>query len=77
MCKLYSKHKQLKTMICRFYNVYGPHQVESGKWSTVIGIFEKQFRDNKPLTIKFDSAITTDAFTGKKVVTTYYVYDNS
>ena len=51
MCKLYSKHKQLKTMICRFYNVYGQHQVESGKWSTVIGIFEKQFRDNKPLTI--------------------------
>jgi len=51
LCKLYSKIKELKVMICRFYNVYGPHQVESGKWSTVIGIFEKQFKDNNPLTI--------------------------
>tara|TARA_R110000824_G_scaffold110418_1_gene258389 strand:+ start:10992 stop:12482 length:1491 start_codon:yes stop_codon:yes gene_type:complete len=33
--------------------------------------------DNRPLTIKLDSAITTDAFTSMKVITTYYVYDNS
>jgi len=51
LCNLYSKVKNLKAMICRFYNVYGPYQIEDGKWSTVIGIFEKQFRNNKPLTI--------------------------
>ena len=33
--------------------------------------------DNQPVTIKLDSAITTDSFTGMKVVTTYHVYDNS
>jgi UDP-glucose 4-epimerase len=40
-----------KFEIIYFYNVYGPNQIESGDMATVIGIFEKQFRDNKPLTI--------------------------
>ncbi len=37
--------------ICRFYNVYGPHQIEEGTYATVIGIFEKQYREGQPLTI--------------------------
>ena len=40
-----------KFEIIYFYNVYGPNQIESGDMATVIGIFEKQFRDNKPLTV--------------------------
>jgi len=40
-----------KFEIIYFYNVYGPNQIESGDMATVIGIFEKQFRDKKPLTI--------------------------
>ena len=51
LCKLYNNVYALKVAIARFYNVYGPHQIEDGRWSTVLGIFEKQFRENKPLTI--------------------------
>ena len=51
LCKLYSEVYGLNTAICRFYNVYGPHQLEDGTYATVIGIFEKQHRNNKPLTI--------------------------
>ena len=32
-----------------FYNVYGPGQIMKGKMSTVIGIFEDQYKHNKPL----------------------------
>ena len=51
LCKLYSNVYDLPTAICRFYNVYGPHQIEEGTYATVIGIFEKQYRDGQPLTI--------------------------
>jgi len=50
-CELYSKVFNLNTSICRFYNVYGPHQLEEGEYSTVLGIFERQYRNNEPLTI--------------------------
>ena len=51
LCKLYSSVYDVPTSICRFYNVYGPHQVEGGTWATVIGIFEKKYKEGKPLTI--------------------------
>ena len=54
LCKLYSNVYDLSTVVCRFYNVYGPHQVEEGTWATVIGKFENQFRNNKPLTVVGD-----------------------
>ena len=31
------------TKICRFYNVYGPHQLTEGEYCTVIGVFERQY----------------------------------
>ena len=54
LCKLYSSVYDLSTAICRFYNVYGPYQLEDGDYSTVLGIFEKQYREGKPLTITAD-----------------------
>jgi UDP-glucose 4-epimerase len=42
---------KLKYEIVYFYNVYGPNQISQGDMATVIGIFENQFKDNKPLTI--------------------------
>jgi UDP-glucose 4-epimerase len=42
---------KLKYEIIYFYNVYGPNQINEGDMATVVGIFEKQFNDNKPLTI--------------------------
>ena len=41
----------LKFEIIYFYNVYGPRHIRSGEMATVIGIFEKQYRNNKPLTV--------------------------
>ena len=40
-----------KYEIIYFYNVYGPNQISTGPMSTVIGIFEDQFINKKPLTI--------------------------
>jgi len=40
-----------KFEILYFYNVYGPGQIESGPMSTVIGIFENQFKKKLPLTV--------------------------
>ena len=34
-----------------FYNVYGPKQIREGNMATVIGIFENQFINKKPLTV--------------------------
>ncbi len=34
-----------------FYNVYGPNQIKVGDMATVIGIFENQYLNKKPLTI--------------------------
>ena len=40
-----------KFEIIYFYNVYGPKQISEGNMATVIGIFEKQYKKGKPLTI--------------------------
>ena len=40
-----------KFEIIYFYNVYGPKQIKHGNMATVIGIFEKQYINNKPLTV--------------------------
>jgi len=54
LCELYNKVYDLPTAICRFYNVYGEHQLEDGAYATVVGIFEKQYRNGKPLTVTGD-----------------------
>jgi UDP-glucose 4-epimerase len=41
----------LKYEIIYFYNVYGPGQICNGNMATVIGIFEHQFKNKKPLTV--------------------------
>ena len=42
---------KFKFEIIYFYNVYGPKQICVGDMATVVGIFEDQFRNNKPLTV--------------------------
>lgn len=51
LIKNYSKWFGLKFNILYFFNVYGPRQITSGAMATVIGIFEKQYKDKKPLTV--------------------------
>ena len=40
-----------KFEIIFFYNVYGPKQIKVGDMATVIGIFENQYLNKKPLTV--------------------------
>jgi len=40
-----------KFEVVYFYNVYGPRQIRTGEMATVIGIFEDQYKNNKPLTV--------------------------
>jgi len=40
-----------KFEVVYFYNVYGPGQIKIGDMATVVGIFEDQYKKNKPLTI--------------------------
>jgi len=51
LCNLYNNVYDMDISICRFYNVYGPHQIEDGTYPTLMGIFERQYRNNEPLTI--------------------------
>ena len=41
----------LKFEVIYFYNVYGPGQIKIGDMATVVGIFEDQYKKNRPLTI--------------------------
>lgn len=50
-CTLYNRIYKVPVAIARFFNVYGPGQIEDGPYSTVVGIFERQKRLRMPLTI--------------------------
>ncbi len=48
---MYTKVYGVSTATARFFNVYGPNQIREGAYATVLGIFEKQYQEGKPLTI--------------------------
>ena len=54
LVELYNKVYNLPTTICRFHNVYGPHQLTEGDYCTLIGIFERQYKNDKAFTITGD-----------------------
>ena len=54
VCKLFSRIYNLNTSIARFFNVYGERHVTNGPYSTVIGIFERQYKNQETLTITGD-----------------------
>ena len=47
----FKKWFKFKYEIVYFYNVYGPRQITNGDMATVIGIFENQYKQKKPLTV--------------------------
>ena len=58
LIKNYNKWFGLEYQICYFYNVFGPGQITEGKYATVIGTFQQQYIDKKPLTIVFPGTQT-------------------
>ena len=60
VCKTFSKVYGLSTANARFFNVFGPGQPSEGAYATIVGIFEKQFLERKPLTITGDGTQRRD-----------------
>jgi UDP-glucose 4-epimerase len=54
LCKLYTKLYGLKTVIFRYFNVYGDRSPTTGQYAPVIGIFKKQKENNESLTVVGD-----------------------
>ena len=54
LCKMYKKSFNLDVEICRFYNVFGPHEVIKGDWAAVIGVWRNQVNKNENITIVGD-----------------------
>ena len=54
LVKLYHQIYDLPTIVCRFYNVYGPKQLVDGEYCTVVGVFMKQWEENRDITITWD-----------------------
>jgi UDP-glucose 4-epimerase len=52
--KLYKKVYGCKFETARFYNVYGPGEIVDGDWAAVTGIWRRQVRDGKKITIVGD-----------------------
>ena len=52
--KLYQKHFNLQSSVVRFYNVYGPHQLTEGGYTTLIGRWLNNIKNNLPCEIYGD-----------------------
>jgi len=51
LCRAWSQCFDLQVNSARFFNVYGPRQIETGEYATVVGIFERQYRSGGQLTV--------------------------
>ena len=51
LVKNYGKWYGIDYAITYFYNVYGPREIESGKYATLIALFKKKMREDLPLTV--------------------------
>ena len=60
LCRLFSNLYGLESVSLRYFNVYGPRQIATGAYAAVVGVFLKQFKDGKPLTIVGDGSVQRD-----------------
>ena len=51
LIKNYKEWYGLEYEICYFFNVYGPGQITTGDYATVVGIFERQYSNSEELTV--------------------------
>jgi len=57
---MYYKLYGIKTVIFRYFNVYGERQPLNGSYAPVLGIFLRQRRNNEPLTLIGEGYQTRD-----------------
>ena len=67
-CRNFSDLYELPTVILRYFNVYGPREILTGAYATVIGIFRQQLKEGRPMTIVADGEKKTRDFTNVKDV---------
>jgi UDP-glucose 4-epimerase len=60
LCKMYYDLYQLKTVIFRYFNVYGEGQHKTGQYAPVMSIFANQKSKGQPLTVIGDGYQTRD-----------------
>lgn len=51
---MYSQLYNVSTVCARFFNVYGDRHPTTGSYATIVGIFERQWKNNELLTITGD-----------------------
>ena len=54
ICKLYFQLYGLNSIVLRYFNVYGPREPIRGSYAPVIGLFKRQAREGKRMTIVGD-----------------------
>jgi UDP-glucose 4-epimerase len=59
-CLTYLSVYGVRVSIARFFNVYGPSQIDSGEYATVMGIFRRQKKAGQPLTVTGDGSKRRD-----------------
>jgi len=60
LCKMYNNLFGLKTIILRYFNVYGPREPLKGPYAPVVGLFLRQMKAGEPLTIVGDGTQKRD-----------------
>ena len=60
LCKMYYRLFGLKTIILRYFNVYGERQPLKGQYAPVVGIFLRQEESGEPMTIVGDGTQRRD-----------------
>ncbi|OGF62511.1 hypothetical protein A2926_03560 [Candidatus Giovannonibacteria bacterium RIFCSPLOWO2_01_FULL_44_40] len=62
-CRNFTELYGLPTVILRYFNVYGPREILTGAYATVIGIFRQQLKEGKSMTMVADGEQKTRDFT--------------
>jgi UDP-glucose 4-epimerase len=60
LARMYYTLWGLETVIFRYFNIYGDREPTKGQYAPVVGLFLKQFRDNKVLSIVGDGTQRRD-----------------
>jgi UDP-glucose 4-epimerase len=77
ICKMYSDLYGIETISLRYFNVYGNRQPESKEFGLALGIFKRQKRENKQLTIMGDGLQKRDFTNVQDIVDANILIANS
>jgi UDP-glucose 4-epimerase len=60
LCRMYANVYGMNISIARFYNVYGPRMITSCEFGTVLGVWQRRYKEGKPLKITGDGTQRRD-----------------